>query len=106
MKRAELLSLHKQMCAEALALMKRKNADYAADDDGLQNFRTCEVMGIADGRSGILVRLTDKLQRLANLSGREAEVLDESEIDTILDIINYIIIYAAYATDDSTGDEQ
>jgi hypothetical protein len=93
--RAELLGLHKNLAAEAFELMQRKNADYASGDDALQNFRTCSLLGIADADAGILVRITDKLQRLANLRTREAAVLDESEIDTAKDVINYIVLYLA-----------
>jgi hypothetical protein len=41
---------------------------------------------------GILVRLSDKFMRLISLTkpGREAAVKDESVLDTVVDIHNYI----------------
>lgn len=101
MDRATLLTCHATLCSEARDLMKKKNADYAADDDALQNFHTAAVLGIADGDAGILVRITDKLQRLANLRTRNNEVIEESEEDTVLDLINYAVLYLAYRYDQS-----
>lgn len=76
---------------ECWALAKRKNHDYAGDDDPLANFRECEKIGISVPQ-GIMVRLTDKIARLQRLLTTEAAVTDETVHDTIMDAINYLAI--------------
>lgn len=66
----------------------RKNADYANAHDPFANFRDSELLGISVEK-GILVRMSDKLRRAANLLDRPAEVTDESLDDTLADISNY-----------------
>jgi len=46
------------------------------------------------GDIAILIRIEDKLRRLASLSAFDAEVKDESIEDTYRDAINYVIILA------------
>lgn len=81
----------------SLALVEKKGADYNRDQqmsgDSLYNMRVCELLGIVpSAEEGILVRLSDKLMRLISLTkpGREAAVKDESVLDTINDIHNYV----------------
>ena len=89
-KREELYEFHKDVCDKALALMKKKNEDYASGDDPFRNFRQF-------GRLGILVRLSDKLARLRTFEERgKFSVEDEGVEDTVLDILNYAILYGAY----------
>ena len=89
MKRADLLKMHETLSAEALQIMRKKNEDYGADEDPFLNFR-------AFGAFGVLVRLSDKLARLRTYEERgEFSVKDESVRDTVLDAINYCIIYLA-----------
>lgn len=78
-----------------LDIVKRKSADYASLADPFKNFRACENLGVSVEK-GILVRMSDKLNRIANLCEREAQVADESIYDTIHDIINYAAILKAY----------
>jgi hypothetical protein len=79
-----------------LEIIKKKNSDYAADADPFQNFRGVEHWGITDAETGILVRLSDKMQRVCNLIDREAQVEDESIIDTLSDARNYLNILQVY----------
>lgn len=81
-------------------VVKRKNSDYANENDPLYNFNFCQRVGVAPAR-GILVRLTDKLSRISNLLDREAQVKDESIIDSIEDAINYLAILKEVVIDDS-----
>jgi hypothetical protein len=76
-------------------LVVRKNHDYAGNGDFFKCFAVCQQMGIADTEIGIMVRLSDKFSRLANLLKSSAEV-DESVADTIRDAINYLKILYAY----------
>lgn len=93
-RRGQLYALHKQLTDEALNLMKLKNQDYAKGDDPFLNFRSAQVVGVEVSR-GILVRLLDKLSRAGNLIGKEPAVTEEKLKDTVLDIINYAILFHA-----------
>jgi hypothetical protein len=90
MTREDLRLLHEHMCEDARNLMKAKNVDYATESDIFRNFRMF-------GELGILVRMSDKLARLRSImeNGR-AQVSNESINDTLVDIINYAVIYAGY----------
>lgn len=88
--REELFALHGALCADALNLMKKKNVDYAEKDDPYENFRLF-------GRFGILVRMGDKFARLRNYERNgKFSVEDEGLKDTIIDIINYAVLYFGY----------
>ena len=89
--REDLIMLHKELCEEALELMKRKNSDYAFGDDPFANFR---MFGDKHALLGIVFRLGDKLRRLFKASlGEQLEVSEESARDILLDIINYAVIW-------------
>lgn len=96
--REELLQQHTDLCKASRDLMKAKNHDYADQNEVFGNLRMCEHLshGEVPTSLGILVRLTDKLARLYNFErhGRLA-VVDESVEDTVLDIINYVVLYRA-----------
>ena len=100
MNRDELLSLHNEMSHKAFELMKRKNHDYAGGQDRsmpFANFTRCESMGFSTTEQGFGVRLTDKMSRLSTFcEGGVLKVADESIEDTILDIINYVILFYGY----------
>lgn len=91
-----LLESLEKTFAECLEIAKRKNADYAGDNqDPFKNFKNATVVGVSVER-GILVRLMDKMSRISNLLYKEAQVKDESIQDTLGDIINYVAILKAY----------
>lgn len=93
--RQELVEYHEKFCDQAKKILKSKNGDYANEDDPFANFRR-------HGRYGILVRLDDKLLRLGNLlKNKKAEVSDESLHDTVLDVVNYAILFAALGESES-----
>lgn len=83
---------------KGIELVERKNADYAGADNPFKNFESALVVGIPVERA-ILVRVLDKLSRVSNLIGREAQVKDEKIEDTLLDAINYLAILKAYLED-------
>lgn len=88
--RSDLLALHKRLTETARELMERKNKDYGANEDVFRNFRAFE-------RFGILVRMSDKLARLQTfLENKEFAVVEENLEDTVLDIINYAVLFAGY----------
>jgi hypothetical protein len=86
----ELYRIHRELCEAARELSRRKNEDYACQSDPFRNFRYF-------GSLGILVRLSDKLARLRSFEERGVfSVTDENLRDTVMDLINYAIIYYAY----------
>jgi len=91
MTREELFELHKKMCASALELMKRKNADYSKTSP-FGNFMVAEAIQACTAEAGILVRMTDKISRLVSILDKGNQVKEESVDDTIIDIINYAVL--------------
>lgn len=86
----DLFYHHEHLCEIALKLMKAKNTDYGGKQDTFHSFRSF-------GSLGILVRLSDKLSRLqAFETNGTLEVKDESVKDTVLDIINYAVLYYSF----------
>ena len=77
--------------------MKRKNSDYTgATDDPFANFKAIEVYGIKT-EIGFMTRMTDKMARVASfIKNGELMVKDESVQDTLLDLANYSMLFAAY----------
>lgn len=93
--RDRLFEMHREMSARALKLMRSKNADYAVDDgDPLSNFRR-------HGLLGVLVRADDKLARLNTFVKRGTfSVMDEAVEDTLIDLLNYSVIFAFYISEE------
>ena len=85
---------------KAKSLCNNKNIDYAQQEDPFSNFEMVESLKICDVPTGILVRISDKLARIANLLRRNGKmaVKDERLEDTLLDLINYSIILLSYYT--------
>lgn len=75
---------------------KAKNHDYAEKEDPYKNFRMCENMGLCSVETGIMVRMSDKMSRIANLLEKENAVKDESIADTLMDLSIYAIILKCY----------
>jgi len=109
MTRDELLKHHELLCKEALELMKKKNHDYAGNQgiEPFANFTRTEAMGITTTEKGMLVRMVDKMSRLSSFteSGKFA-VSDEKLTDTILDMINYSILFYCYMHQKQVSNEE
>lgn len=102
MTRDELLQFHQEMTKSARDLMSLKNRDYAGKDgiEPFANFTRVEAMGICKTEAGFMVRLTDKMSRLSSfLQSGKMNVQDESFADTCVDVINYMVLLAAYIKD-------
>jgi len=102
MNREELLKHHKELCDEALEIMKRKNHDYAGDSGTtpFANFERTEAMGICSTEQGFLCRMCDKLSRLSTFATAGKLVVDnEGYRDALLDIINYCVLFSGYVSD-------
>jgi hypothetical protein len=89
----KLLRLHEETCTECREIMRRKNHDYAnASGDPFSNFRIAESYGVHPA-IGILLRMTDKLQRIRTfVSAGELKVSGETVDDACDDLVNYAIL--------------
>ena len=104
MNQQEYLALHERICMDARKLTEAKNNDYAAPDrrgdDPLRlfgNFLHCQRLGLCTVEQGIMVRVSDKIARLANLIHPDHErSVEESLADTVEDAINYLVLLVAY----------
>jgi len=93
MTRDELLELHQKLGVMGRDIMSMKNEDYAHGDDPFANFRGSEFLGM-DPRMGILLRVMDKIRRLHAYTERgEMMVKSEPVRDSVLDIINYMVLF-------------
>lgn len=107
MNRKELLEFHNEICFEAKELMKSKNHDYAGEkgDKPFANFERCEAMGVCSTEQGFLVRVIDKISRLSTFTeSNNLKVTGEGWRDSVVDIINYMVLFAAFieSKDDDT----
>lgn len=100
MNRDDFMDYLADNCNEALKIVEKKNQDYADGADPFQNFRMVENSGLCSVEEGIMVRVTDKMQRIVNLLDEDAVVEDEKIEDTILDAINYLNIMLVYIEED------
>lgn len=103
----QLVEDHKKICEQARSIMEAKNHDYANPESKIEpmmvfrNFLACERLGICQTEQGMLVRLTDKISRISNLlkPGHVIAVEGEKLKDTVIDVINYIILIYSYVTE-------
>ncbi len=100
MEQTKYLDRYKTICEYEIENTRRKGSDYAGADDVFRNFELIEILtaGRISAAAGILVRMTDKLQRIANLLSRPAQVADESILDTLVDLSSYSKILYLYLT--------
>tara|TARA_R100000005_G_C4906041_1_gene145915 strand:+ start:366 stop:704 length:339 start_codon:yes stop_codon:yes gene_type:complete len=89
--------------------MSLKNRDYAGAEgnEPFANFTRVESMGICSTEQGFMTRVTDKMSRLSSfLNSGKMHVEDESFRDTIIDVINYMVLLSAYINDkDNLSDD-
>ena len=110
MNQEQFLEFITKSSEEGINLINKKNSDYAVEKDPFKNFKLFEFLmqGVDKSKCdstelALLVRLGDKLQRIANLLGKEALVTTESFDDTCLDLANYSHILRAYRKDKLTN---
>lgn len=95
----EALHLHKYLLDTAYDIMVAKRADYSGEADPFKNFRLTTLVTGSPASQGVLVRLTDKLSRLGTVLAKNGNVAvqNESLLDTVRDIVNYVVIlYSLY----------
>jgi hypothetical protein len=80
-----------QQCMALMTTLVRKNADY-----GDSAFKSPALMPSLSAVDAVAVRMSDKIARIANLSSTQRSsgpaVVDESLIDTYLDLAGYAIL--------------
>ena len=81
--------------AKNLEISRKKSSDYATEDQPFKNFEASLLLGVPLEKA-ILVRITDKLMRCANLLDKPPAVAEESILDTLEDICNYSAILHVY----------
>lgn len=73
-------------------LMRRKSNDYAEGGDAFLNFKTAaQIAGISPEQT-LLTLLGMKMSRLTQLISKGKKAKNESVEDTMLDIINYVVL--------------
>lgn len=89
----KLIALHEETCTTCRDVMRQKNADYSGgESDPYANFRIAEMFGLHPV-TGILLRVTDKLQRIrAFIKNGVTAVEGETVDDACDDIVNYAIL--------------
>lgn len=89
----KLLLLHELTTSRCRDIMCAKNADYSGGSgDPYSNFRIAESFGLHPV-TGILLRVTDKLQRIRAFIANGVLAVDgESVDDACDDIVNYAIL--------------
>jgi hypothetical protein len=87
----DYLNRFEDLSREHFALTERKNKDYAGEDNPFRNFELIEVLtnGRISTADGILVRMSDKIQRVANLLAKDPDVVGESILDSLDDLSIY-----------------
>jgi len=102
MNRHQLIEYHAEITAAARKLMQRKNHDYAGDDakNPWMNFERSEIMGVCKTEQAFMVRILDKVSRLITfIDAGELQVKEEGVQDSIIDIINYMVLFGAFIED-------
>jgi hypothetical protein len=98
MTKEEYFKFHDDFCNRMSSITRVKSQDYTGDSgDPFANFRVCEKLGVCSVETGFLVRMLDKMTRIANLAdGRKAAVYDEKIEDSLHDLANYSALFAGY----------
>jgi hypothetical protein len=105
----ELLKFHEDFCEKARNIMASKNHDYAgkSGDTPFANFQAAERLNITSTERGFMVRMLDKMMRLATFAdGGKLQVANEGAYDACMDIVNYSILLAAYLKQQQEADHE
>ena len=108
MNREELIKHHVNLCEEARQLMRVKNHDYAGKDAETpwMNFQRSEIMGLCKTEQAFMVRILDKISRLITYTtSGELMVKGEGVKDSIVDIINYMVLFSAFIEDGNVEED-
>jgi hypothetical protein len=101
MNREEFIEQLEQNAEDDIDIVRKKNQDYAGDTDPFKNFELAEFLGVCSTEEAMMVRMADKLQRIANVMDGDNAVEDETVIDTLSDLRNYANIMQVYIDNDT-----
>jgi len=107
MNRDELIEYHDRICLEARDLMRAKNHDYAGENSSSpwMNFERSELMGLCKTEQAFMVRILDKVSRLITfIDAGHLKVKGEGVHDSIVDIINYMVLFSAFCKEKEAKD--
>lgn len=94
----EYLKRFEEITNKMLEVTTAKNKDYSWDSLRFKNFET--ISFLTDWKTSVeqwfLVRITDKVTRIANLINTENAVKDERIEDSLLDLSIYAILFKIY----------
>lgn len=96
--RDELIEFSKRVHDKMLVTLAAKNADYAGvNKDPFFNFTRVEAMEVCSTEVGFMTRMMDKVSRICTFIKKGVlTVSDETVEDTLIDLANYCILFAAY----------
>jgi len=94
----EFLKRFKEITDKMLEITTAKNKDYSGSNLAFKNFETINFLTDwkITAEQWFLVRMTDKISRIANLIDTENAVADEKITDTLLDLATYAILFKIY----------
>jgi len=100
MNQKQYLKRFKEITETMYIITQAKNADYSGNEakNAFKNFDTIDFLTDwkIQSEHGLLVRITDKMTRIANLMFQDNNVKDEKIEDTLQDMANYCIILLIY----------
>lgn len=97
----EFISTLGELYQENLEISRKKNHDYGGERNPFANFMLAEQFGIP-AEKALLVRMSDKMSRIATALTSELQVSDESVADTCKDLANYSMILLMYLENKKT----
>lgn len=107
MNREEYLALVDRELKSIKDIVERKNNDYTAGGGPFDNFEVTEKLGLSDKRTGLLIRMVDKIQRLKTFIAKgELKVKGESAQDAARDIIGYSLILLGMLEDSAMAEQK
>lgn len=83
------------MQRKGIELILKKNSDYAGNADPYKNFNAAQAVNVHPAKA-ILVRMSDKLIRTANVIDKGSMEVEEDLEETLIDFSNYCLILASY----------
>lgn len=106
MNQNELIKFAETFFSKSVELLKTKNMDYANpeahNNDAFANLKAVGTFGIPV-EIGFITRMTDKLSRLATFAKvGHLQAKDESVVDTLRDLSNYSVLFAAWLESEKT----
>ena len=88
----QAMALQHYIMDKALSIVEAKRHDYSGDADPFGNFRKSTLFKVEPWR-GVLVRLTDKLSRIENITDTGVRMVEDEDLwQTFADAVNYVCI--------------